>query len=87
MEQNIHRNLGYIAFWPVRMISLCIAAQQQIHKVLKCPPKLYPVRLDGNIIYIYMAQPCNPPHGHGPVCTLYVGGFVSDIVDMSLAYK
>ena len=34
-----------------------------------------------------MAQPCNPPHGHGPVCTLYVGGFVSDIVDMSLAYK
>ena len=32
-------------------------------------------------------QPPLPPHGHGPVCTLYVGGFVSDIVDMSLAYK
>ena len=39
---------------------------------------------------IYTAQPANPPpppHGHGPVCLLYVGGFVSDIVDTSLALK
>ena len=35
-------------------------------------------------IYIYVVQPSNAPphHGHGPVCTLYVGGFVSDILDM-----
>ena len=40
-------------------------------------------------IYMYGSalQPPLPAHGHGPVCTLYVGGFVSDIVDMSLAYK
>ena len=40
-------------------------------------------------IYIYgpAQQPPSPHHGHGPVCTLYVGGFVSDIVDMSLAHK
>ena len=28
---------------------------------------------------VYMAQASNPPHpaghGHGPVCTLYVGGY------------
>ena len=30
-------------------------------------------------------QPPLPPHGHGLVCTLYVGGFLSDIADMSLA--
>ena len=40
-------------------------------------------------MYIWLS-PANPPptpHGHGPACTLYVGGFVSDTVDMSLAYK
>ena len=34
-------------------------------------------------IYGTAQQPPPPPrHGHGPVRTLYVGGFVSDILDM-----
>ena len=40
-------------------------------------------------VYIYGSaqQPPLFPPAHGPVCTLYVGGFMSDIVDMSLAYE
>ena len=36
-----------------------------------------------------MVQPSqtpSPPHGHGPVGTLYVRGLVSDMVDLPLAY-
>ena len=35
-------------------------------------------------IYICLSRATPPSHrpGHGLVCTLYLGGFVSDIVDM-----
>ena len=37
-------------------------------------------------MYMYGSalQPRLPRHGHGLVCTLYLGGSVSDIVDMSM---
>ena len=39
-------------------------------------------------IYIYGSalQPRSPLHGHGLVCTLYLGGFVSDLVDIKRPY-